>query len=273
MGALLDKAVTAVRINGDLPKELGTYELAAVAFAKNYLITTAQGTLTIVHTVHNYGEWTVITEPTCTADGEERRDCRYCEHYETRAIAATGHDYGSEVTDPTCSEAGYTTHTCANCGDSYVDTYVEALGHDFGEWYVVEPGTCLEAGEARRDCQRCEHHESMEIRTNCPSEPYTDVDQNEWYHLYVDYVIENGLMIGFDEDTFCPGRRTTRTMITMVLYRMEGSPEVTGASPYADVAEDEWYADAITWADSVGMVLGYGNGSFGPNDQLTPDCQ
>ncbi|MBQ7871156.1 MAG: S-layer homology domain-containing protein, partial [Oscillospiraceae bacterium] len=218
---------------------------------------------------HEYGEWHVVTAATCTEDGVEQRDCVRCEHYETRTIKATGHNYESVVTEPTCTERGYTTHTCANCGESYVDSEVEALGHDFGEWYVVEPGTCLEAGEARRDCRRCEHSESMEIRKNCPSEPYTDVDQSKWYHLYVDYVIETGLMIGYDADTFGPNDGTTRAMIATVLYRMEGAPEVSGQSPYKDVAEGKWYTDAITWADSVGVVLGYGDGNFGPDDKLT----
>lgn len=79
-------------------------------------------------TGHRYGEWKVTIAATCTAAGEERRDCENCNHYETRPVSATGHDYETEVTPPTCTEKGYTTHTC-HCGDSYVDTYVDATGH------------------------------------------------------------------------------------------------------------------------------------------------
>ena len=71
------------------------------------------------------------------------------------------HAYTSTVTAPTCTEQGYTTYTC-HCGDSYVDTYVAALGHDMGAWYVVKEATAYEDGEERRDCAGCDH---FEIRT------------------------------------------------------------------------------------------------------------
>ncbi len=82
-------------------------------------------------TGHKYGSWTIFNAATCTEKGQERRDCGNCDHYETREVAATGHSYKSVVTAPTCTEQGHTTHTCANCGDSYVDSYVAALGHNY----------------------------------------------------------------------------------------------------------------------------------------------
>ena len=59
------------------------------------------------------------------------------------------------VTAPTCTERGYTTHTCSRCQDRYVDTYIDALGHDFGEWTLTTAPTCTEAGEETRHCSRC----------------------------------------------------------------------------------------------------------------------
>ena len=112
---------------------------------------------------HDYGDWYETAAPTCTEEGEERHDCSRCDHYETRVIEAGGHSYTSVVTDPTCTEQGYTTHTCANCGDSYVDSYVDALGHDYGAWYTVTDATCTEAGEERHDCSRCDHYETRVI--------------------------------------------------------------------------------------------------------------
>ena len=64
------------------------------------------------------------------------------------------HAYTSVVTDPTCTEQGYTTHTCSRCGDSYVDDYVEATGHSFGEWKETKAATCTEKGEKTRCCER-----------------------------------------------------------------------------------------------------------------------
>ena len=74
------------------------------------------------------------------------------------------HDYKSVVTEPTCTAKGYTTHTCSYCGDSYVDDYVEALGHAWGEWTVTTPPTCEAKGEETRTCAHdASHLESREI--------------------------------------------------------------------------------------------------------------
>ncbi len=96
-------------------------------------------------TGHSFGTWYVVIEATCTEDGQKRHDCVNCDHYETAVISATGHNYTSAVTAPTCTEQGFTTYTCVSCGDSYVDTYVDALGHD----HVMtdsKDATCTENG-------------------------------------------------------------------------------------------------------------------------------
>ena len=87
--------------------------------------------------------------PTCTAIGWEAYEtCSRCDYTTYVEIPAKGHDYKSVVTAPTCEAQGYTTHTCRNCGDSYVDSYVNALGHTEGQIVVennVAP-TCTTAG-------------------------------------------------------------------------------------------------------------------------------
>ena len=76
---------------------------------------------------HDFGDWTVTKAATCTEKGKETRVCsRDASHTETREISALGHNYASVVTAPTCTEQGYTTYTCKNCGDSYAGDYVEA---------------------------------------------------------------------------------------------------------------------------------------------------
>ena len=77
-------------------------------------------------TGHSYGEWIVTTEPSCETVGTETRTCA-CGDTETREIPATGHSYKSVVTKPTETAKGYTTHTCENCGHSYVDNYTDKL--------------------------------------------------------------------------------------------------------------------------------------------------
>ena len=82
---------------------------------------------------HDYGEWALTTPATCAAEGVETRECSRCDATETRSIPALGHDYETVATDPTCTAGGYKTHTCSVCGDSYIDTETEALGHIWGE--------------------------------------------------------------------------------------------------------------------------------------------
>jgi len=99
---------------------------------------------------HSYGGWQTVKEPTCTEQGETKRECA-CGSYETKSIPVNGHSYTKTVTPPTCEERGYTTFTCA-CGYSYVDLYVEAPGHEYGEWVTVKEATATEQGKKRREC-------------------------------------------------------------------------------------------------------------------------
>lgn len=104
---------------------------------------------------------------------------------------------------------------------------------------------------------------------NCISNSYIDVDTQEWYHLNLDYVIENGLMKGTGNRVFEPYSPTTRAMIVTVLYRLEEEPVVEKQKVFDDVELETWYADAIKWASEEGIVLGYGDGNFGPDDYIT----
>lgn len=73
------------------------------------------------------------------------------------------HDYKAVVTEPTCTEQGYTTYTCTKCNDSYVDNYTNALGHDFGEWKLTTPATCTEIGVETRYCSRCNVTQTRDV--------------------------------------------------------------------------------------------------------------
>ncbi|MCD8128068.1 MAG: S-layer homology domain-containing protein [Oscillospiraceae bacterium] len=104
---------------------------------------------------------------------------------------------------------------------------------------------------------------------DCPSAHLTDVGVNAWYHEAVDYVVENGLMIGTATNAFSPDMETSRGMIVMILYRMAGAPEVSGEFGFSDVEASDYYASAVSWAAENGIVEGYGDGSFGPDDAIT----
>ena len=104
---------------------------------------------------------------------------------------------------------------------------------------------------------------------NCPSKKFADVDQNQWYHEAVDFSIVEGLMNGTSETTYEPLSTTTRAMIVTMLYRLEGEPEVDHEIGFEDVAADTWYTEAIRWAEAEGIVNGYSETEFGPNDYVT----
>lgn len=82
--------------------------------------------------LHNYVDH-AAKEPTCTEIGwDAYQTCENCNYTTYAEKSAFGHDYNAVITDPTCTEQGYTTHTCSRCHDSYVDTYTDPLGHTAG---------------------------------------------------------------------------------------------------------------------------------------------
>lgn len=99
--------------------------------------------------------------------------------------------------------------------------------------------------------------------------PFMDVAENAWYEDAAAYVYEHSLMAGTSTTTFAPDATTSRSMIATILWRMAGSPVVNYAMDYTDVAQGQWYSEAIRWATSEGVVTGYGNGLFGTNDPIT----
>lgn len=103
----------------------------------------------------------------------------------------------------------------------------------------------------------------------CPISSFTDASATAWYHDGVHYCIDNGLMTGYGNGVFKPNADTTRAMITVMLWRLNGSPVVNYLLDFEDVEEGQWYTEAIRWAKSEGIATGYGNGYFGTNDAIT----
>lgn len=99
--------------------------------------------------------------------------------------------------------------------------------------------------------------------------PFADVDITDACFNCVKYCNMNGLMFGTSDTTFTPDSATTRAMVVTSLYRIAGSPEVSGTNNFSDVEKGAWYYDAVTWASENGIVLGYENGNFGTNDNIT----
>ena len=101
-----------------------------------------------------------------------------------------------------------------------------------------------------------------------PEMPFTDVNEGDWFYDVVLYAYDNGLMTGVSATEFAPNQTTTRGMIVSMLARLEGVTSAEDAG-FADVADNDWYATAVNWAASVGVVNGYEDNTFRPNAPIT----
>ena len=106
---------------------------------------------------HSFTKYLSDGNALCEKDGTETAQCDRCEetHTRTEENSATGHSYDFTVTGPTCTEQGYTIHTC-HCGDTYKDSFVAALGHSFTNYISDNNATCVNDGTETAKCDRCD---------------------------------------------------------------------------------------------------------------------
>lgn len=102
--------------------------------------------------------------------------------------------------------------------------------------------------------------------------PFYDVCRTDWYYAPVNYVYENSLFSGMDENHFGPSSAMNRAMLMTVLYRMAGSPasQLQSASiSFADVPNSAWYSAYVKWGAAQGITAGTGTNTFSPEQQVT----
>ena len=99
--------------------------------------------------------------------------------------------------------------------------------------------------------------------------PFTDVYEGQWYYEYVDEAYKLGLMTGVTDTLFKPSANMNRGMVAIVFYRMEGSPKVSYSGVFPDVANNQYYTNAVIWAKQKGVINGYDNGTFKPLNNVT----
>lgn len=144
------------------------------------------------------------------------------------------------------------------------------MGHLWSDWTVTKEPTCTEPGEQTRTCSRCGEVETEAIAAYpCPSEAYSDLNTDQWYHEYTDYVIRHGLMEGMGDGKFAPDGKLTRGMLVTTLYRLAGEPEVTEPTTFQDVSEGRYFSDAIAWAEDAGIAKGITEKLFAPDYAIT----
>ena len=202
--------------------------------------------------VHSYDE--AVTDPTCTEQGFITHTCSCGDSYVDTYVDALGHDYEDAVTAPTCTERRYTTHTCSRCGDSYVDNYVDASGHTFGSDGNAEK--CTVCGEKNPDYK--------------PPVNFKDVVPGAYYADAVAWAVANGITTGTSATTFSPEDGCTRGQVVTFLWRTAGSPEPTGArNPFRDVKESDYFYKAVLWAVENEITVGTSANEFSPEDVCT----
>ena len=153
-------------------------------------------------------------------------------------------------------------------------------------WFLKEDGT-REPVSARYDKENAQlilHHFSHYVieeldssaaytvcakDDSCPLVAFGDLTATAWYHDGVHYCVEKGLMHGISADKFLPDGSVTRAQLAAILWRLEGNPAPVSTADFSDVADGAWYAVAVRWAADSGVVKGYADGRFRPNDAVT----
>lgn len=103
----------------------------------------------------------------------------------------------------------------------------------------------------------------------CPTKGFTDVDQTKYYHEAVDQLYTDGVMVGYNDTTYGIGKPMTRGMVVTVLYRMAGSPEVSGTATFTDLRKGAYYEKAVIWAAENGIAQGYDKNTFAPDQTIS----
>ena len=222
---------------------------------------------------------------------------------EQEVIPAKGHTWSEPVvTEPNCTGEGYTTHTCAVCGDTSIDAYTEALGH---EWkgtgctrcdatrenpfadvpenaFYIDPvlwavengitnGTSATTFGPADQCMRAHVVTFLWRAVGSPEpkltvNPFVDVKSTDFYYKPVLWALENGITSGMDATHFGPTAYCNRAQVVTFLYRTMGSPDVGAATnPFTDVAAGSFYEKPVLWAVENGVTAGLSATSFGPN--------
>lgn len=104
---------------------------------------------------------------------------------------------------------------------------------------------------------------------NCSACAFRDVDVNDWFHDYVRYVVDNGILNGISSRWFEPQQAMTREQLVCAMYRIAGSPSVRYNGVFTDVKSTDSFAKAVEWAANYGIVNGIGNKLFDPYSPVT----
>lgn len=203
-------------------------------------------------------------EPSSGGPGSSGGSISASTTYNVNVNAATN---GAVAADKKTASKGTTVTVTASPSKGYVVDAVKVVDKDGkdvavtvkdGKYVFTMPGSAVTVTG------------SFKAETPAPvALPFTDVKSGNWFYDAVKYAYAQGLMTGTSATTFAPNGTMNRAMIVTVLYRLEKSPAVTGASKFTDVPAGQWYSDAVAWAAANKIVNGYDETTFGPMNAVT----
>lgn len=256
----LQAAVDAVQ-NGETINVTGTDLSATVSGNKSFTVTGKSVTLTAAsgyNLTKNGNKYTVSRQHSGSSSSGTPTT------YAVNVNAATN---GAVAADKKTASKGTTVTVTASPSKGYVVDAVKVVDKDGkdvavtgkdGKYVFTMPASAVTVTG------------SFKAETPAPvALPFTDVKSGNWFYDAVKYAYAQGLMTGTSATTFAPNGTMNRAMIVTVLYRLEKSPAVTGASKFTDVPAGQWYSDAVAWAAANKIVNGYDETTFGPMNAVT----
>ena len=258
---------------------------------------------------HDYTQWEMVREATCSADGLQTRKCRRCGYedenilealphtftatvktptcktdgytilncrvcgYETKTdrVSAPGHQYIVTIHSPSCTEQGYTRYRCSVCSDTFYADWVEPNGHDYDTGVLTKAPTAKSTGTLTHTCSECGDSYTERIPTWDGS--LKDVPIGAYYFAPVVWAVDLGVTQGVDRTHFGPDEICTRAQVVTFLWREAGEPKPqSGKNPFADVPGGAYYRNAVIWAVEQGITMGVDASHFGPDEACTR-CQ
>ena len=213
---------------------------------------------------HDFAEWYVYREPTCTDEGIRARDCVRCGYQAQEPIAHLGHEYTVEVMPPSCTARGYTQHYCPGCGDRFRTDYTPALGHRYDNGVIVTEPTEKTMGWILYRCTGCS--DTYQVKIPALTDRFSDVPSDAYYTLPVHWAAETGITSGIDDTHFGPEQPCTRAQVVTFLWRRAGKPTPESRdNPFVDVPAGSFYEQAVLWAYQTGVTTGTDAQHFSPN--------
>ncbi len=183
------------------------------------------------HYTHTFGPWAVAKKATCEIEGEQQRYCSFCGYHESEILPVTGHQWDNGI--------------------------------------VTKEPTADERGEKCFTCTIC-HTQKIESIPSLSDNPFTDVNESDWYYAPVMWARANNVTGGTSATTFGPNDGCTRAQVVTFLWAANGKPEPASMdNPFTDVPNDAWYLKPVLWAVEQGITGGVAEGKFGPDQTCT----